>query len=107
AVRSIAQALIDRGLTAERPVAILSENDLEHLLLRLAGQHAGIPTAHISPVYSLVAKDLAQLRHCIGLLTPGMVCAASGEKYRRAIEVAGSDEIELVVTSSPREFRKT
>src|SRR5580658_7057509 len=33
AVRSIAQALIDRGLSAERPVAVLSENDLEHLLL--------------------------------------------------------------------------
>src|SRR5271170_3861732 len=31
AVRSIAQALLDRGLSADRPVAILSENDLEHL----------------------------------------------------------------------------
>eukprot|EP01036_Dinobryon_divergens_P042905 gene42905-57053_t len=28
--RSIGQALLDRGLNAERPVAILSENDLEH-----------------------------------------------------------------------------
>ena len=106
AVRSIAQALIDRGLSAERPVAILSENDLEHLLLMLAGQHAGIPTAHISPVYSLVSKDLAQLRHCLGLLTPGMVFVSDGEKYRRAIEVAVGDEVELVVASSAPEFRK-
>src|SRR5580700_10508990 len=106
AVRSIAQALLDRGLSVERPVAILSENDLEHLLLMLAGQHAGIPTAHISPVYSLVSKDLAQLRHCLGLLTPGMVFVSDGEKYQRAIEVAVGDEIELVVASSPPEFRK-
>ena len=106
AVRSIAQALIDRGLSAERPVAILSENDLEHLLLMLAGQHAGIPTAHISPVYSLVSKDLAQLRHCFGLLTPGMVFVSNGEQYRRAIEVAVGDEVELVVASSAPEFRK-
>jgi feruloyl-CoA synthase len=106
AVRSIAQALIDRGLTADRPVAILSENDLEHLLLMLAGQHAGIPTAHLSPVYSLVSKDLAQLRHCVGLLMPGMVFVSNGEKYRRAIEVAVSDEMELVVVSSPPALRK-
>ena len=106
AVRSIAQALLDRGLSAERPVAILSENDLEHLLLMLAGQHAGIPTAHISPVYSLVSKDLAQLRHCLGLLTPGMVFVSNGEQYRRAIEVAVGDEVELVVASSAPEFRK-
>ena len=108
AVRSIAQALIDRGLRAERPVAILSENDLGHFLLMLAGQHAGIPTAHISPVYSLVSKDFAQLRHCLGLLTPGMVFVSDGEKYRRAIEVAAGDEVELVVAaaaSSAPEFR--
>ncbi len=106
AVRSIAQALLDRGLSVERPVAILSENDLEHLLLMLAGQHAGIPTAHISPVYSLVSRDLAQLQHCFGLLTPGMVFVSNGEQYWRATEVALSDEVELVVASSPPESRK-
>ncbi|MGA8223340.1 MAG: feruloyl-CoA synthase, partial [Candidatus Acidiferrales bacterium] len=106
AIRSIGQALLDRGLSAERPVAILSENDLEHLLLMLAGQHVGIPTAHLSPVYSLVSKDLSQLRHCLALLTPGLVFASTGEKYRRAIEVALTDDMELVVTNAPPEFRK-
>jgi len=105
AVRSIAQALVDRGLSAEKPVAILSENDIEHLLLMLAGQHAGIPTAHISPVYSLVSRDLAQLRHCLNLLTPGLVFVSTGEKYLRAIEVAVNDEMELVVAGEPPEFR--
>ncbi|HSY58869.1 MAG TPA: feruloyl-CoA synthase [Terriglobales bacterium] len=107
AVRSISQALLNRGLSTERPLAILSENDLEHLLLMLAGQHAGIPTAHISPVYSLVSKDLAQLKHCLGLLTPGMVFISNGEKYRRAIEIAVGDEIELVITEAPPDFRKS
>ena len=106
AVRSISQALLNRGLSTERPLAILSENDLEHLLLMLAGQHAGIPTAHISPVYSLVSKDLAQLKHCLGLLTPGMVFISNGEKYRRAIEIAVGDEIELVITEAPPDSRK-
>ena len=100
AARSIGQALLDRGLSADRPVAILSENDLEHLLLMLAGQHVGIPTAHLSPVYSLVSKDLAQLRHCFSLLTPGLVFVSNGEKYRRAIEVGIAQDMELVVTSA-------
>src|SRR5271170_3103066 len=86
AVRSIAQALLDRGLSADRPVAILSENDLEHLLLMLAGQHVGIPTAHISPVYSLVSRDFGKLRHTLGLLTPGLVFVSNGERYARALE---------------------
>jgi len=105
ATRSIGQALLDRGLSAERPVVILSENDLEHLLLMLGGQHAGIPTAHISPMYSLVSKDLAQLRHCLNILTPGLVFVSDGEKYRRAIEVAVADDMELVVTDAPPELR--
>jgi feruloyl-CoA synthase len=106
AMRSIGQALLDRGLSADRPVVILSENDLEHLLLMLAGQHVGIPTAHISPAYSLVSNDLTQLRHCFSLLTPGLVFISDGQRYRRAIEVALADDMELVVTSAPPEFRK-
>src|ERR1700685_3106639 len=106
AVTNIGQSLLDRDLSEDRPVAILSENDLEHLLLMLAGQHVGIPTAHISPVYSLVSNDLAQLRHCFSLLTPGLVFVSNGERYRRAIEVALADDMELVVTSAPPEFRK-
>ncbi len=41
-VCAIGQALLDRGLSAERPVAILSDNDIEHALLALACMHVGI-----------------------------------------------------------------
>ncbi len=97
AVRSIGQGLLDRGLSAERPVAILSENDLEHLLLMLAGQHVGIPTAHISPAYSLITKDYSKLRYTVDLVTPGLVFVSSGDKFERAIQAAVGDEVELVV----------
>jgi len=107
AVQSIGQALLDRGLSSERPVTILSENDLEHLLLMLAGQHVGIPTAHLSPVYSLVSKDFRRLRHLLNLLTPGLVFVSNGERYRRAIEAVISKETELVVTSAPLARRRT
>jgi len=83
AMRSIGQALLDRGLSADRPAVILSENDLEHLLLMLAGQHVGIPTAHISPAYSLVSNDLTQLRHCFSL---GLDRDASAARIRRGAD---------------------
>ncbi|MGC2001670.1 MAG: AMP-binding protein, partial [Candidatus Acidiferrales bacterium] len=86
AVHHIAQALLNRNLTKENPVAILSENDIEHYLLMLAGQHVGIPTAHLSPVYSLVSRDFGKLRHALNLLTPGLVFVPDGERYNRAIE---------------------
>ena len=106
AVESVGQALLNRGLSAERPVAILSENDLDHLLLMLAGQHVGVPTAHISPAYSLVSKDFGRLRHTLGLLTPGLIFASNGERYRRAIDAVVSADTELVVTTAAPEGGK-
>jgi len=106
-VRSIGQALLARRLSPERPVAILSENDLEHFLLMLAGQHVGIPTAHLSPVYSLISRDFAQLRHTLKLLTPGLVFVSDGDRYRRAIETVISEDVELVAARSPLQSRNT
>src|SRR5580698_10476997 len=101
AVTNIGQALLDRGLSEDRPVAILSENDLEHFLLMLAGQHVGIPTAHISPVYSLVSRDFGKLRHTLGLLTPGLVFISHGERYGHALEKVVAHNTEIVVTAAP------
>jgi feruloyl-CoA synthase len=94
--RCIAQALIDRGLSAERPVAILSDNDIEHLLLALGAMLAGVPFAPVSPAYSLVSQDYGKLRHILGLLTPGLVFA-SGPAYAKAIAAVVPAETEVVL----------
>jgi len=105
-VRSLGQALLDRGLSVNRPVAILSENDLEHLLLMLAGQHVGVPTASIAPPYSLISKDFAKLRHVMKILEPGLIFVAHGENYRRALEAAVDREIEVVFADGPLTGRR-
>src|SRR5580700_4197118 len=107
AVESTGQALLDRSLSEDRPVAILSENDLEHFLLMLAGQHVGISTAHISPVYSLVSRDFGKLRHTFGLLRPGLVFVSNGERYARALEKVVPPGTEIVVTTAPPSTRST
>jgi feruloyl-CoA synthase len=99
--RRIGQALVDRGLSPERPVAVLSGNDLEHALIQFGAMYAGIPYAPVSPAYSLVSSDFAKLRHIVGLLTPGIIFAASGARFAKAIEAVRPSGTELVVTEEP------
>jgi feruloyl-CoA synthase len=97
-VCAIGQALLDRGLSAERPVVILSDNDIEHALLALACMHVGVPYAPVSPAYSLISADFGKLRQAIRLLTPGLVFAANAEPFATAIEAAISPDTEVVAT---------
>jgi feruloyl-CoA synthase len=95
--RAVGQALVERGLSPERPVAILSGNDLEHLSLALGAMWAGVPYAPISPAYSLVSQDYGKLRHILNSLTPGLVFA-SGPEYAKAIRAVVDPDIELVLS---------
>jgi feruloyl-CoA synthase len=97
--RRIAEALMKRNLSAERPLAVLSGNDIEHALLHLATMYIGAPYAPVSPAYSLVSSDFAQLRHVMRLLTPGLVYAADEKLFSRAVDAA-------VPRDTPVLFRK-
>ncbi len=96
-VQAVAQSLVDRGLSVERPLAILSGNDLEHLTLALAAMWAGVPHAPVSSAYSLVSQDHGKLRHILGILTPGMVFAADASYAPAIAEVIPAD-VPVVLT---------
>ncbi len=95
----IAQSLIDRQLSLERPVVILSENDLEHALLALGCLVAGVPFVPASPPYSLISQDYDKLRHVLKTVTPGLVFAADAARYGKAILTAVSPDTEVVLTT--------
>jgi feruloyl-CoA synthase len=84
-VRRIAAGLLARGLSVERPVVVLSGNDLEHALLELGALYAGVPYVPVSPAYSLLSSDFARLRSIVELVTPGLVYAAQATDYAAAI----------------------
>jgi feruloyl-CoA synthase len=94
--RHIGQALLDRGLSAERPLAILSGNDLEHYQLALGAAYAGIPFAPISPAYSLVATDYGKLRDLIEQLTPGAVYVSDAGAFAPALDAVLPPDAELI-----------
>lgn len=97
--RVLAQALLGRDLSAERPLVILSGNSIAHALLGLAALYAGIPYAPLSPAYSLASRDFARLRGIIDLLTPGLVFVDDGALYARALASLAAEMPRLVCTS--------
>jgi feruloyl-CoA synthase len=97
-VDGLAQALLDRGVSAERPVMILSGNSVDHALLMLAGYTAGIPVAPISVAYSLQSQDHAKLKHIAALLQPGMIYVADTAPFARALDALDLGGVEIIAS---------
>ena len=104
--RSIGQALLDRGLSPDRPVVVLSENDLEHALIGLGCMVAGVPYCPASPAYSTISQDHEKLRHVLKTLTPGLVYASDAARYGKAIAAAVAPDVEVVLGTGKLEGRK-
>jgi feruloyl-CoA synthase len=100
AARNVAQALLHRNLSSERPIAILSGNDLEHAVLGFAAYYAGIPYAPISTAYSLVSSDYGKLRYIFDLLTPGLVFVSDAAPFQKALDAVMPHDAELVTSYS-------
>ena len=95
--RNVAQWMLGRHLSPDRPTAILSGNDIEHAIFAAAAMYCGIPYAPISPAYSLVSSDLNRLRHVFQRLSPTLVFAADGAAFEHAIRDVVPRDSELVV----------
>lgn len=95
-VVALAGALLDFGLSAERPVAILSGNSINHALLTLAALHVGIPVAPVSPAYSLMSRDFAKLRHIVDLVKPGLIYVEAHAPFAAALAAIGEAKIPVV-----------
>src|SRR5688500_12750792 len=92
--RRLGQYLLDKKLSAERPLVVLSGNDIEHALLHLGAMYVGIPYAPISPAYSLLSTDFAKLRSIVELLTPGLAFVSQREPFKKALEVVSCEVID-------------
>ncbi len=97
-VDRISQALLDRGLSPERPAMILSGNSIDHALLALGAMQVGIPVVPVSPAYSLMSEDHGKLKALFNLCRPGLVYTAQGDPFTRALAQLPLDKVELVVT---------
>jgi feruloyl-CoA synthase len=106
ASRHIASGLLARGLSAERPIVILSGNSIDHALLAFGALYAGIPFCPVSPAYSLVSKDYGKLAYLMKLLTPGLVFADDATTFADALAANVPDATEIVASHGEVPGRK-
>jgi len=86
-VRAIGGSLIERGLTAETPILVISGNSVDHALLALAAQYVGVPTVPIAEQYSLIPQARRRLIEAAELVNPAMVFAQDTVRYGAALEL--------------------
>ncbi len=99
-VRRVAAWLLKQDLSAERPIAILSDNNVEHGLLALAAMHVGLPIVPISSAYALMSKDFGKLKSIFALTRPGLIFIADGPRYAPALSaVSGLHDARIVRSS--------
>ena len=96
--RHIASGLLARGLSAEKPVVILSGNSIDHALIAFGALYAGIPFCPVSPAYSLVSKDYGKLSYLMKLLTPGLVFADDADKFADALQTTVPASVEIAAS---------
>ena len=99
ASRRIASALLDRGLSAEKPVMLISGNSIDHALIAFGALYAGIPFCAVSSAYSLASKDYGKLAYVIKLLTPGLVFADDAGKFAHALAANVPAGVEIAAST--------
>jgi feruloyl-CoA synthase len=81
---AVAQAILDLGLPADKPAAILSDNSIDHALLSLACQYIGRPVCSVSSAYSKQTSS-ARIRAILDQLDPALIFADNPGTYGAAV----------------------
>ena len=102
-VRRLGQALLDAGLGPDRPLLILSGNDIEHALLGLAAYHVGIPyapdRAGLFDRSRTISENCARSSNCYGRASSSR---PMGRTFAPAIRaVVARRTCRLIVTCNP------
>ncbi len=100
-VDALTQAILDLGIPADRPLAILSGNSIEHALMTQAAMQARIPAAPVSPAYSLMSQDHAKLKYIFNLIKPGIVMVQDGPTFEKALASLDLKDVVVVHVARP------
>jgi feruloyl-CoA synthase len=88
-VGRVAQSLLNLDLAAHKPVVVLSDNSLDHLVLLLAGMHIGRAVCTVSSAYCrLAGQDFGRIHGILEALDPALVYASDAKVYGPAVRGA-------------------
>ncbi|WP_018911743.1 AMP-binding protein [Thiomonas sp. FB-6] len=94
-VGRIAQSLLGLKLQAQAPVAVLSDNALDHLLLMLAAMHVGRVVCAVSSAYCRLVRDgdYSRIHGILNTLGPALIYASDAAVYGPAIASSGQQAV--------------
>lgn len=95
-VRAVAAGLLARGMGPEDRIAILSGNGLCHLILSLAAQYIGIPTAPLAEQYSLLPEAQGRLIDVVGRLRPSLAFVEDASPHAAALALPVLRDVPVV-----------
>ncbi|MFZ5738981.1 MAG: AMP-binding protein [Pseudomonadota bacterium] len=95
-VDSLTQALLDLKLPEGRPLTVLSGNSIEFALMMMAAMQARIPTAPVSPAYSLMSHDHLKLKYLFDLVKPAAVMVQNGAPFTKALHALGLTGVTVI-----------
>lgn len=95
-VRSIAAALLRRGLGQRDTIAILSGNGIDHLLLSLAAQYVGVPVVPVAEQYALIEAAHGRLTFVLDKVRPRLVFVDDALRYGAALRLPQLQGCEIV-----------
>ena len=85
-VGALAQGLLDLKLPRDKPLVVLSDNSLDHLVLLLAGMHIGRAVCTVSSAYCrLAGADFSRIHGILQALDPALVYARDAKTYGPAL----------------------
>ena len=91
AVGAVAQSLLGLKLPPQRPVVVLSDNSVDHLLLMLGAMHVGRAVCTVSSAYCRLTQDYSKIHGILATLGPALVYASDAPVYGPALHTAGID----------------
>ena len=97
-VQAIGAALAGRGYGAHSPIAILSGNSIDHLLLSLGAQYVGVPTVPLAEQYALITEAHGRLIYVLEKVRPAAVFVDDAARYAAALALPNIDGMEILAS---------
>ncbi|AQV97380.1 feruloyl-CoA synthase [Cupriavidus necator] len=99
-VQTVGAGLLELGQGPDRPLMILSGNSIEQAVLLLAAEYVGVPTAPVSPAYSLVSKDFVRLRGVAELTPPAALFVQDGKAFAPALAALSVPAVPVIAAAN-------
>jgi feruloyl-CoA synthase len=100
AVNRLSNGLVAMGLTADRPVAILSENCIAMALIQFAAMQVGLPVTPISYAYSVRSQTGSLIKHILDLIGASILVMSDADVHMAKIEQWNVGDLKLYAFSN-------